>query len=180
MKLIKAGTESDLTVTSQTFRMPDINVYLYNDVKPFTKATSKVHCNLCTWYYEDKKRFCGNYCSRSAKHGFEFHRRCWRHKRNLYSSQIPPLVLLMISSSPRIYNRHRWITFLVKCQRQAVPVELVIYHENMLKGTVRDPMNLVSRFRPFPNLFGKVLIIGQPTRWYRIHTGLPTDVGVCL
>lgn len=63
----------------------------------------------------------------------------------------------MISSSPRIYNRDRWIEFLVKCLKYAVPIELVIYHENMLKGSARYPLNFVSRFRPFPKIFGKVL-----------------------
>ncbi|KAG8245372.1 hypothetical protein J6590_107653 [Homalodisca vitripennis] len=75
-----------------------------------------------------------------------------------YSRSLPPIVLLMISSSQRIYNRDRWIAFTAECQEKNVPIELVIYHEDMLNGTVREPMNLLSRFRPFPDLFGKPIL----------------------
>ena len=70
---------------------------------------------------------------------------------------LPPVVLLMISSSERTYNRDVWIKFLTKSEEKGVPFELVIYHEDMLNCTVRDPNNLLSRFRPFPDLFGSVL-----------------------
>ena len=70
---------------------------------------------------------------------------------------IPPVMLLMISASERTYNRDTWLSFLNKCEKNNVPLELVIYHEDMYNCTVRDPQNMISRFRPFPELFGKVL-----------------------
>lgn len=138
-----------------------VRVYPYNDIRAYTTVASnpvgkprKVSSNLCTWYYEDRKRFCGNYCSRRGVHGHIFNRRCWRHKRiGAYSKSLPPLVLVMISSSERTYNRDLWIDFLRKSERQGVPIELIIYHEDMLSCTVRDPQNLLSRFRPFPDVF---------------------------
>lgn len=63
----------------------------------------------------------------------------------------------MISASERTYNRNKWIKFLNKCQSENVPLELVIYHEDMYNCTVRDSKNLVSRFRPFPDVFGSPL-----------------------
>lgn len=135
-----------------------VRVYNYNDIQGFSKPQSKVKSNLCTWYYSDKQKFCGNYCSRRGRHGNIFNRRCWRHKRRgAYSSTLPPIVLLMISASERTYNRDLWIRFLQKCELNGVPFELVIYHEDMLNCTVRSPQNLLSRFRPFPDIFGKVI-----------------------
>lgn len=63
----------------------------------------------------------------------------------------------MISASERSYNRDIWIHFLEKCETRGVPFELVIYHEDMTNDTVRNSQNLVSRFRPFPDIFGHVL-----------------------
>lgn len=63
----------------------------------------------------------------------------------------------MISASERTYNRERWLKFLHRCEKKNVPLELVIYHEDMNNCTVRDPQNLISRFRPFPDVFPRVL-----------------------
>lgn len=63
----------------------------------------------------------------------------------------------MISASERMYNREMWIKFLEKCEEKKVPLELVIYHEDMNNCTVRESHNMISRFRPFPDIFGKVL-----------------------
>lgn len=135
-----------------------VRVYNYNDIRGFSSPLSKVKSNLCTWYYSDKQKFCGNYCSRRGRHGDKFNRRCWRHKRKgAYSSTLPPIVLLMISASERTYNRDLWIRFLQKCENNGVPFELVIYHEDMTNCTVRNPQNLLSRFRPFPDIFGNVV-----------------------
>lgn len=131
-----------------------LRVYHYNDFGGF-KSTPKLHnvkSNLCTWFYPDRKRFCGNYCSR---HNDKFSRRCWRHPRPRPEKQV--VVLLMISSSERMYNRDLWTSFLAKSQEKQVPFELVVYHEDMLNCTVRHPHNLLSRLRPFPDLFGQVL-----------------------
>lgn len=64
-------------------------------------------------------------------------------------------MLLMISSSVRVYNRELWLKFLTECN--SVPIELVIYHEDMLNCTVRSAHNLISRYRPFPDLFPEVI-----------------------
>jgi len=132
-----------------------VRIYHYNDLKGFDTKWHNVKSNLCTWYYRDKNKFCGNYCSRKKE---KFNRRCWRHTRHgSYSKTMPPLILLMISASERTYNRYMWIEFLIRCEERRVPIELVIYHEDMLNCTVREPHNLLSRFRPFPDIFGKVL-----------------------
>lgn len=139
-----------------------VRVYGYNDIRAYTSATNrpaKVKSNLCSWYYLGKGKFCGNYCSRRGRHGDTFNRRCWRHRRRGgYSASLPPVVLLMISASDRTYNRELWIKFLQNCESSGTPFELVIYHEDMLKCTVRDPQNLLSRFRPFPDQFGSVVL----------------------
>lgn len=146
---------------------PGLRIYRYNDLRSYSRKVAdvsnkkpiKVKSNLCTFYYKDKNQFCGNYCSRRGKHGYTMHRRCWRHKRTgTYSASIPPLVLLMISSSERMYNRNKWIKFLVKCEDKGVPIEFIYYHEDMYSSTERHPLNLVSRFRPFPDEFGSTVL----------------------
>ena len=135
-----------------------VRIYTYNDLRGFDNKLHNVKSNLCTWYYAEKHKFCGNYSSRKGIHGHLYNRRCWRHKREgTYSASLPPVILLMISASERTYNRDMWIQFLSKCQKYSVPIELIIFHENMLNCTVRDPKNLLSRFRPFPDIFGNVL-----------------------
>lgn len=132
----------------------------YNDLREYSKCkVHKVNSNLCTWYYRDKNKFCGNYVSRRGAYGHRFNRRCWRHKGHPSDrpSILPPVVLLMISSSERTFNRDVWVEFIARCQEENVPLHLLIYHQDMAKCTVRNPLNLVSRFRPFPDLFGKIL-----------------------
>lgn len=135
-----------------------VKIYHYNDLKAYASGAfaKPPKSNLCTWYYDDRKRFCGNYCSR--KNG-RFNRRCWIHSKNRASSSasLPSLVLLMISSSERTYNRELWIEFLRQCEKQWIPIEFIIYHEDMRNCTVREAHNLVSRFRPFPDIFGNPL-----------------------
>lgn len=131
-------------------------VRFYNDIgefhKPSCKVKTRVNSNLCTYYYRDKKRFCGNYCSRKIN---KFNNKCWRHK--LVGPQRPGVVLLMISSSGSFYNRDLWMRFLCNCEEQDANIHMVIYHKDMLNCTVRQPNNLLSRYRPFPDIFGKVL-----------------------
>lgn len=134
-----------------------VRIYTYNDLRGFDTKLHNVRSNLCTYYSRDKKRFCGNYCSRKPPHGHKFNKRCWRHKKPISSAMLPPIVLLMISASERTYNRDTWLNFLHKCEEKSVPLELVIYHEDMNNCTVRDPQNMISRFRPFPDLFCKPL-----------------------
>jgi hypothetical protein len=134
-----------------------VNIYTYNDLRGFNTKLHNVKSNLCTYYYKDKKKFCGNYISKKPPHGYIFNKRCWRHKRPKPSAMLPPVVLLVISASERTYNRDTWLVFLEKCEKYRVPLELVIYHEDMYNCTVRDPQNMVSRFRPFPEIYGKVL-----------------------
>lgn len=134
-----------------------VRIYHYNDLRGYDTKLHNVKSNLCAYYYKDKKRFCGNYCSRKPPHGYMFNKRCWRHKKPKSSAMTPPVVLLMISSSERTYNRDTWLNFLFRCQERAIPLEFVIYHEDMANCTVRDPQNLISRFRPFPDVFGKAL-----------------------
>lgn len=130
--------------------------YCYNDLSEFKNRIHNVHSNLCTKYYPDKKKFCGNYCSRRID---RFNRRCWRHPLvNQGGIARPKVVLLMVSASERFYNRDKWITFLMKCEERNVPIELVIYHEDMWNCTVRHSQNLVSRFRPFPDIFGSKVL----------------------
>lgn len=125
--------------------------YYYNDLSPFkVPRIHNVRSNLCTKYYADKKKFCGNYCSRKVD---KYNRRCWRHPRGRLRDDRPVVVLLMISASERLYNRDRWIKFLLDCEDQNIPIVLVIYHEDMWNCTVREAGNLVSRFRPFPDIF---------------------------
>lgn len=132
-----------------------VRIYTYNDLRGYNQKLHNVKSNLCSWYYMDKKKFCGNYCSRKND---RYNRRCWRHRRRgKYSAMLPPVILLMISASERTYNRDMWIQFLKKSEEHGVPFELVIYHEDMTNCTVRHPHNLLSRFRPFPDIFGKVL-----------------------
>lgn len=141
-----------------------MRIYTYNDVAPYAKAVrfTRPKSNLCAWYYADRKRFCGNYCSRSGKHGDVFNRRCWRHKRHgNYSKSLPPVVILMITSAARIYNRDMWVKYLYESAKHGVPFELVIYNEHMSNGTVRHPQNLLSRFRPFPDLFDTTVAPGH-------------------
>lgn len=128
-----------------------MRLYYYNDLSPFkSPRLHNVRSNLCTKYYLDRKTFCGNYCSRKAD---KYNRRCWRHPLVRIREDRPSVVLLMISASERFYNRDKWIKFLSQCEVQNVPVDLVIYHEDMWNCTVREAGNLVSRFRPFPDLF---------------------------
>lgn len=135
-----------------------MRIHYYNDLREYktcVRPRRKVKSNLCTMYYTDKKRFCGNYCSRKSN---KYNKRCWRHRN--YSVG-PKLVLLMISSSGRVYNRELWLNFLTESEKNNVPIELVIYHEDMLNCTVRNPHNLISRYRPFPDLFGgRVIPLG--------------------
>lgn len=134
-----------------------MNIYTYNDLRGFNVKLHNVKSNLCTFYYRDKNKFCGNYCSRKPPHGFLFNKRCWRHKKPKRSAMTPPVILLLISASERTYNRDTWLSFMNKCEDKNVPLELVIYHEDMYNCTVRNPHNLVSRFRPFPEIFGNPL-----------------------
>lgn len=134
-----------------------VNIYTYNDLRGYDTKLHNVKSNLCTYYYSDKKKFCGNYCSRKGRHGHKYNRRCWRHKVPKQSAVLPPVILLMISASERTYNREIWIRFLEKCEEKKVPLELVVYHEDMNNCTVRESHNIISRFRPFPDIFGKVL-----------------------
>lgn len=143
-----------MTVLSKTCNDAHLRVQRFAG---FDTRLHKVKSNLCTYYYRDRTRFCGNYCSRKPPHGSIFNKRCWRHKKAKSSAMTPPVVLLMISSSERIYNRDIWISFLNRCEDRNIPLELVIYHEDMVNSTVRDPQNLISRFRPFPDIYGKVL-----------------------
>lgn len=132
-----------------------MRLYYYNDLSPFKRPRlHNVRSNLCTKYYSDRKVFCGNYCSRKVN---KYNRRCWRHP--LIRDDRPSIVLLMISASERFYNRDRWIEFILQCEDRNIPIDLVIYHEDMWNCTVREAGNLVSRFRPFPDLFdnGKTL-----------------------
>lgn len=128
----------------------------YNDIgefsKPACKVKTRIRSNLCTFYYRDRLKFCGNYCSRKQ---CKFNNRCWRH--NISRSNEPAVVLLMISSSDVIYNRDLWIKFLMMSQEQGANIHFVIYHKNMLNCTVRQPDNLISRYRPFPDLFDFIL-----------------------
>lgn len=135
-----------------------VRIYTYSDLRGFNTKLNNVKSNLCSLYYRDKKKFCGNYCSRKGRHGYPFNRRCWRHKKPQSSAMIPPVVLLMVSASDRIYNRDIWINFVNKCEDSKVPLELVIYHEDMNNSTVRDPQNLISRFRPFPDIFSSSIL----------------------
>lgn len=132
-----------------------VRLYYYNDLSSFkTSKVHNVHSNLCTKYYADRRKFCGNYSSRKLN---KFNRRCWRHPKQ-FSTTNPTIVLLMVSASERFYNRDKWIEFILKCEDQNIPIELVIYHEDMWNCTVREAGNLISRFRPFPDLFaGKIL-----------------------
>ena len=134
-----------------------VNIYTYNDLRGYDRKLHNVKSNLCTFYYSGKKKYCGNYVSRKAPHGHKYSRRCWRHKAPKHSALIPPVVLLMISASERTFNRELWIKFLEKCEEKKVPLELVIYHEDMNNCTVRESHNLLSRYRPFPDIFGKEL-----------------------
>lgn len=128
-----------------------LRLYYYNDVGGFSSGRKlhNVNSNLCTWFYPDKERFCGNYCSRKND---LFNRRCWRHPKHRPEKRV--LVLLVISASERIYNRDQWTKFIADVQDNCLPIELVIYHEDMQNCTVRHSHNLLSRLRPFPNLFG--------------------------
>ena len=139
-----------------------VRIYLYNDIRGFDQSRRRqrqVTSNLCTYYYKDKNKFCGNYCSRKPPHGHKFNRRCWRHKKlGTYSRSIPPVVLVMISASERFYNREMWIPFLSKCDESGIPIELVVYHEDMLNSTVRNAQNLLSRYRPFPDVYGSPIV----------------------
>jgi hypothetical protein len=129
------------------------NIYYYNDLSGFkTKKVHNVKSNLCTKFFAEKEKFCGNYCSRKTD---RFNRRCWRHP--LRRPLQPAVVLLMISASERTFNRDVWLDFLWKCEKDDIPLELVIYHEDMENATVREPQNFISRFRPFPDVFGKVV-----------------------
>lgn len=133
-----------------------VRIYTYNDLGGFNTRLHNVKSNLCSYYYKDKNKFCGNYCSKKPPHGYQFNRRCWRHKKPKGSAMIPPVVLLMISASERTYNRASWLNFINSCEVNNVPLEFVIYHEDMYNCTVRDPQNMISRFRPLPEIFGKV------------------------
>lgn len=135
--------------------MPSITsrLFYYNDLSGFkTQKLHNVKSNLCTKFFAEKERFCGNYCSRKND---RFNRRCWRHP--LKRTSQPVVVLLMISASERTFNRDVWLDFLWKCEKDDIPLELVIYHEDMENATVREPQNFISRFRPFPDVFGKVV-----------------------
>lgn len=134
-----------------------VRIYTYNDLRGFNTRLHNVKSNLCTYYHKDKRKFCGNYCSRKPPHGYVFSKRCWRHKTSKRSAVIPPIVLLLISASERTYNRETWLNFLYRCQENNVPLEFVIYHEDMYNCTVRNPLNIISRFRPFPDIFGQPL-----------------------
>lgn len=135
-----------------------VRIYYYNDIgefqRPACRVQRNVKSNLCTKYYANNKKgtFCGNYCSRKLN---KFENRCWRHKRTTTG---PAVVLLMISSSARMYNRDLWSEFLRKSDEQSVNFYLVIFHEDMFNCTVRQPDNLLSRYRPFPDIFGNTVL----------------------
>lgn len=131
-------------------------VNVYDDIAAYEaciRPRTKVKSNLCTMYYPAKGRFCGNYCSRKSD---KYSKRCWRHKKE---STAPKLILLMITSEERVFNRDLWMKFLTLCERDNVPIEFVVYHETMLNCTVRNPNNLISRYRPFPDIFGENNVI---------------------
>lgn len=140
-----------------------VRFYYYNDLHGFEKSLHNVKSNLCSKYFTDKSKFCGNYVSRKVN---DVSKRCWRHP-NTDVTQRPKVLILMVSASERFYNREKWIKFLSAVQQQNVPIELVIYHEDMWNCTVRNPQNLLSRFRPFPNIFGGSIL---PLR--RAHGGI--------
>lgn len=119
---------------------PDSRHYLVA-VRSKKRPTS----NLCTWYFESKKRFCGNYCQRNDADGS---RRCWRHK--VTRKKHRQIFLVMVTANGAIYNKSIWLKFIVKCQEKEIPLRLIIYTDFMYKTTVRHPWNFISRFRPSP------------------------------
>ena len=134
-----------------------MDVYRYDDGKHFTLTKplrSAIRSNLCSMYFVKKKRFCGNYCTRYKFGVDRYHGRCWRHIKKR-SGYLPPIVLLMIISD-RIHNKSRWLHFIEECDRNNVPIELVVYEKNMFKCTVRHAWNFISRFRPIPELYHAV------------------------
>lgn len=124
---------------------PDARHYL---VAPRPKSRPK--SNLCTWYFADKLKFCGNYCSRRPS---AYHSRCWRHNLTIRRSH-RPVIIVMITADGSIYNKSIWLKFITKCQEKDVPLRLVLYAERMFNATVRHPWNFISRFRPVPDLYG--------------------------
>jgi hypothetical protein len=105
--------------------------------------------NLCSRYFDERKKFCGNYCSRKKS---PHHTRCWRHTR-IYSKLLPPVIIVMITANGKIYNKSKWLKFLTQCENNGVPLHLVVYACDMFNTTVRHPWNFISRFRPFPNVY---------------------------
>lgn len=127
----------------------------YNDLNSYrrTKKIHNVHSNLCTWFIDNRNRFCGNYCCKNNKSDLNL-RYCWRHSSSVKRSK-DILVLIMIVSANTIFNRNIWKKFIHTCQRDHVPIYLIIYHASMNNGTVREGENLISRFRPVPRRFGQ-------------------------
>lgn len=127
----------------------------YNDLTSYsrTRKLHNIHSNLCSWFVTSKNKFCGNYCSRRSKKDLNL-RYCWRHS-SVFTNPEDVLVVAMIVSDDRIFNRDVWKCFIQRCQTDRVPIHLIIYHELMNKGTVREGENLISRFRPLPSRFGQ-------------------------
>lgn len=157
------------------------DVFRYMDVVHYrtvqTTSSRPLKSNLCSRYFADRRRFCGNYCSRYRFDVSPYHRRCWRHIRRR-GTGLPPVVLLMIVSSDRIFNKSRWLHFIDECERNNVPIELVVDEANMYNCTVHRPSNFISRFRPIPELYPYVrrTLHIQDSHARMNHTTVYTDM----
>lgn len=74
-------------------------------------------------------------------------------KRRCDNNKITVICKLTLTSSNRTYNKETQIQFLSGCESSSVSTEFVIDNENILKGTVRNLQNMVSRFWQIPSLF---------------------------
>ncbi len=128
---------------------------VYNDLASYgrVRKVHNVRSNLCSWFVAASDRFCGNYCVKASKKDVNL-RYCWRHA-SLFRKSEDTLVLIMIVSAKQIFNRNVWKRFIHECQIERVPIHMLIYHELMNNGTVRENDNLISRFRPVPARFGQ-------------------------
>lgn len=131
-------------------------IHTYEDSVPYAvSSVRKPQNNLCTKYFSLRNRFCGNYVCRKTSYCENKDRRCWRH---ILHHNRPVVVLLMITSEGKIYNKNIWIDFIQQCEKEEIPIHLVIYDEHMYRTTVRHPWNLISRYRPSPLNFKNPLI----------------------
>lgn len=136
------------------------DVYTYQDIIPYADALrtrTNPQNNLCTKYFPDKNQFCGNYVCRRVNYCDNSDRRCWQHVKRKQIG-LPVVVLLMVTSEGKIYNKRIWLKFLEECDKYEIPIELVIYDVNMFNTTVRHKWNFISRFRPSPLKYKKPLI----------------------